>query len=255
MDEEQFLNVVAEAAGGSPEEARTWAHVVLQVLADRIGAGEARDLAALLPPELAPWVMTDHPAQPFDATQFVRRVADVLGVDVTTAERRTRAVLTALHRAVGERELEDVAAELSSDYWRLLPAGPWVGVVPADSFIERVAERTGLDPDAARQAVAAVLTTLAERIAGGEVDDLIARLPAELHEPLRKGKALNGGNATRMSLEEFERRVADREGVGPQQAHDHARAVMQTLREAVGDDEFLDVTSQLPAEYVDVLVR
>jgi uncharacterized protein (DUF2267 family) len=255
MDEQHFLTVVAEAAGCSLEEARRTAQVVLQVLGERIGTGEARDLAELLPPELASWVMTDHPARSFDATEFVRRVADALGLDPATAEWRTRAVLTALHRAVGESEFEDVAAELSRDYWRLLPAGPWVGVVPAESFIERVAERTGLDPDGARRAIAAVLTTLAERIAGGEVDDLIALLPAELHEPLRKGKALSGGNAARMSLEEFERRVAEREGVGPQQAHDHARVVLQTLREAVGDDEFLDVTSQLPAEYVDVLVR
>jgi uncharacterized protein (DUF2267 family) len=255
MDEDQFLNVVARAAGCSIEEARRAAQVVLELLGDRIDAGEARDLAERLPAELAPWVMTGHPAEAFDADEFVSRVADGLDMDPRTAERRTRAVLGALHSAVGERELEDVASELSRDYWRLLPAGPWVDVVSAEDFIERVAERTGLDTDAARRATEAVLTTLAERIAGGEVDDLITRLPVELHEPLREGRRLSGGTATRMSLDTFERRVATREGVSLEQAHDHVRAVLQTLREAVGNDEFLDVTSQLPSDYVEVLAR
>ena len=53
----------------------------------------------------------------------------------------------------------------------------------------------------------------------------------------------------------FERRVATREGVSLEQAHDHVRAVLQTLREAVGNDEFVDVTSQLPNEYVAVVSR
>jgi uncharacterized protein (DUF2267 family) len=255
MDEDQFVSVVGQAADCSIEEARRTTQVVLQVLGDRIDPGEARDLATCLPPGLAPSVMTDHPARAFDAAEFVHRVADALGVDPATAERRTRAVLIALHRAVGGHELEDVVAELSSDYWQLLPAGPWVEVVTADSFIERVAERTGLDSGDARRATAAVLTTLAERIAGGEVDDLIARLPVELHQPLREGRLLSGGKATRMSLAEFERRVADREGIDLAQSHEHVRVVLQTLREAVGDDEFLDVTSQLPGEYVDMLAH
>jgi uncharacterized protein (DUF2267 family) len=49
--------------------------------------------------------------------------------------------------------------------------------------------------------------------------------------------------------------VATREGVSLEQAHDHVRAVLGTLREAVSNDEFLDVTSQLPSDYVEVLAH
>jgi uncharacterized protein (DUF2267 family) len=38
-----------------------------------------------------------------------------------------------------------------------------------------------------------------------------------------------------------------------EQARDDVRAVMVTLREAVGDDEFFDVAVQLPREYDAVL--
>jgi uncharacterized protein (DUF2267 family) len=51
-----------------------------------------------------------------------------------------------------------------------------------------------------------------------------------------------------MSPERFLDRVAEREGVSPEAAGDHARAVLTTLREAVGE-EFYDVRVQLPPEY------
>ena len=40
----------------------------------------------------------------------------------------------------------------------------------------------------------------------------------------------------------------------PAEALVHARAVLATLRETVGDEEFLDVMSELPADYKRVLV-
>lgn len=51
-----------------------------------------------------------------------------------------------------------------------------------------------------------------------------------------------------MDLETFVGRVVERDGVPPEQARTHARAVLTTLREAVGE-EFYDVTVQLPPEY------
>jgi uncharacterized protein (DUF2267 family) len=58
-----------------------------------------------------------------------------------------------------------------------------------------------------------------------------------------------------MSLDEFLRRVAEREGVAPLQARGHASAVFATLREAVSPKEFLDMTAQLPAEFAAVQAR
>jgi uncharacterized protein (DUF2267 family) len=74
-----------------------------------------------------------------------------------------------------------------------------------------------------------------------------------LHAPLRPGSERSRGKATRMSRDEFVTRVAERTGHSVEQARDHVRAVMVTLREAVGDDEFFDVAVQLPREYDAVL--
>jgi uncharacterized protein (DUF2267 family) len=56
-----------------------------------------------------------------------------------------------------------------------------------------------------------------------------------------------------MSLEQFLARVAEREGTSTLEAREHTRAVLATLREAVGDDEFFDVSAELPGDYAPVL--
>jgi uncharacterized protein (DUF2267 family) len=56
-------------------------------------------------------------------------------------------------------------------------------------------------------------------------------------------------------VEQFVLHVAEREGVTPGEALRHARAVFATLREAVPEEEFLDVTAQLPRDYAAVEAR
>ena len=253
MDDESFVTTVQQAAGIGRERAEQAIRATLTTLAERIARGEARDLAEQLPPKVAPWLATDGDAQGFDVDEFLRRIAEREGTDVPTAERHTRAVFVALGRAVSRDELDDLAAELPRSYAPLLPAGPTVDVVSVDTFLQSVADRVGLWEDDARRATDAVLETLAERIAGGEVDDLIARLPVELHEPLRRGRERTGGKASRMSLEEFEVRVAEREGGDVANVRNHVRAVLTTLRDAIGEDDFSDIRVQLPREYDAVL--
>jgi uncharacterized protein (DUF2267 family) len=63
----------------------------------------------------------------------------------------------------------------------------------------------------------------------------------------------------RMPLEEFLRRVAAREGADVDEAgladriSEDVRAVFATLAEAVGSEEWFDVTAELPAEYSSVI--
>ena len=159
-----------------------------------------------------------------------------------------------LRRAVSRQEFAHLRAELPKDFAALLPEGPDIEAISTEVFIQRVADRAATDEDEARRAVEAVLETLAMRIAGGEVDDLRALLPVEFHPALDRGKELSGGKATRMSRDDFVQRVADHEGISRDRALEHVSAVLRTIREAVGEQEFLDVTSQLPAEY-EVLVR
>jgi uncharacterized protein (DUF2267 family) len=249
---DSLISFVQGAIGGDRERAELALRAVLQTIAERISAGEARQLAARLPPELAPWLNSDTRSEPFGVEEFLRRVAVREDASIEQAERDTRVVLAGLQLAVGPHELLDLASELRKDFAALLPRGPYVDVMPADEFVARVARRAGLDEAAAWRAVESVLETLAERIADGEVDDIAARLALELRAPLRRGRGR--GALQRMSFEEFTRRVAEREGTSPSTARQHAGTVLATLREAVGDDEFFDVTVQLPSDFVDAIV-
>jgi uncharacterized protein (DUF2267 family) len=255
VDYDQFLAVVEQQADLGREAAEQATRAVLQTLAERIAQGEARDLADELPAELAPWLFTDGDAEGFHADEFLRRVADRENVDMATAQRHTRAVLTAIARSVSEDEYHDMVAELPRDFDPLLPEGPAVEVLSVEQFLQAVADRAGLDPQAARRATDAVLETLAERISGGEVADLVDELPRELQPALDRGNALSHGAARKMSLEDFVRHVAEREGVTPEEAREHARAVFATLREAVSEKEYLDTVDQLPDEYSALLAR
>ena len=255
MDHDTFIELVADEAAVPRTDAERAVQATLQTLGERIAREEARQLAAQLPPEIAPWIATMTPAERFEADEFVRRVAQRTGGALHTTRRLVAAVLDALSRSVSREEWDDMAAELPSSFTPLLPRGPYVEVVDGDEFLGRVAHHAGLERDSARRATDAVLETLAERIAGGEVDDLAERLPMELHPALQRGRDAIGGQATRLALDAFVHRIAEREGVSDLEAARHARAVLLTLRETVGEDEFLDVTAQLPGDYIRTLAR
>ncbi|MDQ1569148.1 MAG: hypothetical protein QOF96_4028, partial [Actinomycetota bacterium] len=103
--------------------------------------------------------------------------------------------------------------------------------------------------DQARWAAEAVLEALGVRITAGEADDLLPLLPPELRPALTRGLVEGGPGAVALPLEAFIERIAEREGVTPEEATAHARAVFSVLREAVGDKEFEDTLAQLPDPY------
>jgi uncharacterized protein (DUF2267 family) len=248
---ERFITTVQQKASINREGAERAAQATLQTLAERLSQGQARDLAAQLPEPLAGWLFTDTDAAPFGLEEFLRRVAERLGVDVETAERHARAVFTAVGRTVDPHEVADMKAELPHEFAALVAEAQnrFFGAVTLEALLDGVADRAGLFPDGARKATEAVLETLAERIAAGEVDDLMALLPFELHAPLARGKQHGNGKAVRMPLDVFVRRVAEREGISLEAAREHAAAVLATLRELLPDAEWRDVTAQLPRDY------
>jgi uncharacterized protein (DUF2267 family) len=116
-----------------------------------------------------------------------------------------------------------------------------------DEFIGQVQHRARLSSRGdAEVATRATLETLAERLAGGEADDLASQLPRGLAEHLRTGQA---GAGEHFSMEEFFLRVSERERVDLPKAIYHARAVIAVLYEAVSPGEMADVRAQLPAEF------
>jgi uncharacterized protein (DUF2267 family) len=252
---DEFVGIVAQTAGSDREQAQVASRATLQTLAERIDRGQARQLAGQVPPEIAPWLATTSPAERFDVDEFLRRVASREGVEIATARRHAEAVLAALGRAVSDKEFADLTAQLPEDFVALLPRGPDIRVMSAQSFWQRVADRIDAGEADARRATDAVLETLAMRIAAGEVEDLRARLPIELHPALNSGMQLSGGKAKPMRLDAFVRRVAEREDSSIAMARAHVAAVLGTVREAIGELEFLDVTAQLPEDYKALIAR
>jgi uncharacterized protein (DUF2267 family) len=259
---ERFITTIEQRAGVSWNDAERAAGATLRTLGERLSAGQARQLAEDLPMHIRRWLLQDgENAEDFDVGEFLRRVAEREGVDPETAEEHAKAVFVALARLVRGEEITRLAAQLPSEYKRLLweaakrsrdPGAP--EIVSLEVFAKRVARRAVLRIPEAHRAGEAVLETLAERVAGGEADDLAEELPEELRPPVERGKAHTGGKAQRMSLDEFIARIAEREGVSYEEALDHARAVFATLRETLSDKEFSDLLSELPRGYYEALL-
>jgi uncharacterized protein (DUF2267 family) len=118
--------------------------------------------------------------------------------------------------------------------------------VQYEEFLNKVQDRIGpAQPEEARRAIIATLETLGERISGGESSDLAEQLPEELKEPLRQA----GEDNEEFSLDEFLKRVGERENIDTDEAREHVSAVMTVLKEAVSGGELDNIRAQLPQEF------
>jgi uncharacterized protein (DUF2267 family) len=122
MDYEEFLDAVAQRGNLSREQAEATTRATVEVLADRISGGEARDLAGELPEPLKTWLQPeDELAKGYGVHGFVRRVEDRAGVPEPVAREGIRAVLATLREAVSGKEFRDATAQLPREYAVLLP--------------------------------------------------------------------------------------------------------------------------------------
>ena len=121
-----------------------------------------------------------------------------------------------------------------------------------DEFVKRVSEVAELGSrEEAERAIKATFETLRERLAGNEPNNLAAQLPDELAAPLR-----GEGGRDNFSLDEFYRRVGEKEGgISQDEAIRHARAVALVLQEAVTTGEMDDIRDQLKPEYAELFGR
>ncbi|MFI6266568.1 DUF2267 domain-containing protein [Micromonospora sp. NPDC051006] len=112
-------------------------------------------------------------------------------------------------------------------------------------FIDSVAKRLRTSAEQATAITRATLTTLAERIEGGEAKDLAAQLPEEL-----SGYAYGPpGETGRFSFNSFISQVSGRAEVDAAAARDGVRAVFDILREALPPGAYDDIVTQLPQEF------
>lgn len=119
-------------------------------------------------------------------------------------------------------------------------------------FVNRVNERIQKDmqedePGETEFAIRATLATVGECVSGKEADNLAFRLPAELTVQLESGNYAE--EAKSFSLDEFYRRIADREGaVSIERSSLRARAVVTALCEKLTSEELTVVMRRLPEE-------
>ena len=99
----------------------------------------------------------------------------------------------------------------------------------ADEFIGKVQQRARLSSrQEAEDAIRAVLTTLAQRLAGGSATNLAAQLPPSVARHLRTTET----QGRQIGPDRFIEAVAEREGVEEPEAAFHTRAVFDVLEDA-----------------------
>jgi uncharacterized protein (DUF2267 family) len=250
VDREEFYEIVQTMGGVDRDGAELATEATLRTLAERIDRGEAIDLVEQLPPEIGPLLHTSHGAEGFGLEEFLERVAKREdAADLETARRHARAVLAALQRSVSDDEYADLVAELPRDFADLLPVGEDIRLATEAELVDEVASRADIDHDTVRRLVEAVLETLAERIAPGEVDDLIVASDIGLRPVLLRGKQTATPRTRRMNADEFLDRVAERTGIDPLDLRELVRNVFAALHSVLGDEEFRDIVAQLPPEF------
>ncbi len=120
MKGEQFIAEVRNLAEvGSNEEAQKATRATLETLKERLAGNEPSNLAAQLPPEIAPYVEGEGGQEAFSVEEFYGRVAQKEGVGNDEAVKHARAVATVLQTAVTGGELEDVRSQLGDEYKEL----------------------------------------------------------------------------------------------------------------------------------------
>lgn len=97
--------------------------------------------------------------------------------DTDEAQRVASAVLGLLGERLAGGESKDLAAQLPPELQQPLldatPSGEGFGV---EQFLSRAAERLGTSPETAKWDASAVLTTVAEAVTGGQVNQLLTQL-------------------------------------------------------------------------------
>lgn len=112
------------------------------------------------------------------------------------------------------------------------------------TFAEQVRSSAGLSSsDEASRVSRATLTTLAEAISAGQVDELAQGLPPELRSELSQ----RSGQARSLNKTEFLDRVSGEIATTDMEAtEEQVRAVLTTLRQWAPEGETDDTVAQLP---------
>ncbi|MFB6120126.1 MAG: DUF2267 domain-containing protein [Halobacteriaceae archaeon] len=101
---------------GTEGEAVRATRVVLTTLGERLGEGEASDLAGSLPMEIDRYLQDTGPAEQFGFQEFLDRVAEELGVDEAEALYQSQAIVALVAETTEGSEMDQVREQLPDGY-------------------------------------------------------------------------------------------------------------------------------------------
>jgi uncharacterized protein (DUF2267 family) len=280
VDYDEFIDRVAERVGVSRKHAAKLTEATLKVLADRISGGQALDLAAMLPEQLARHLRKPHQKQPkkYGFDEFVGKVHQRASVPGQEVRPGIRAVMLTLREVVGEKEFRDALAQLPGQFLVLLQEdggqaaasagdqtadadapggqqtdGPGSQAAQDDALVQRTAEQAAVSTEEAAELTRATLEVLHELLGGDQVHDVAQRLPDASGQWLDEPPDTPAHD---FDVDDFVSRVRDIvTEVDDDDITPGIRAVMIALRDAVGEAEVEIALRPLPGEYDELLVR
>lgn len=118
MKTHEFLAAVRERGNYADQaESEHVTRTVLGILAERLGGGEAKDVASQLPEGLQDvMACADAPGHGFGVEEFLRRVAAAVNTSTETAKWDASAVLTTLAEAITGGQLNQALTQLQPGY-------------------------------------------------------------------------------------------------------------------------------------------
>jgi uncharacterized protein (DUF2267 family) len=124
MNYDQFMSLVEHRARlDTEEEAYKVVGATLSTLAERLTPDEARQLAAQLPKEIQHFLTDVNRRKTFGLDEFYEKVAQRESYDDPEIIDHARAVISVVAETVSSGEMEDVLAQLPSEYLPLFTFG------------------------------------------------------------------------------------------------------------------------------------
>jgi uncharacterized protein (DUF2267 family) len=114
-----------------------------------------------------------------DAPTFIRRTAELTGLDKEHAERALRVILVTLGTRLDPGEADDLASQLPAPFGALLRHESKPERFPPEEMVRRVVHLVPLSNEQAHRAIRAVFAVLAEAVSEGELEDVLGQLSAD----------------------------------------------------------------------------
>lgn len=217
MDYEQFISSVEDALGPAQCPA------TLRTLADRLSGVQIRQVVVRLAAQLAATPLPRGPIERVDLDGFqpgIARRRPGQGI----AQHSADVVFATMLDLLSPQDYEQLAT--SGVGTSRAPQPPMVSVVPLSVFFDNVAPPAQVTPDTTGRFADAVVEALAERIAPVAIDELVGRLPVEMHPVLKHARDVYPATGRHVRLQRLLDHVAERDDDCPALAAQPARPLL-----------------------------